>query len=90
MSTPTPKELVLALKTAGQMREHSIDSHFLAKSLLSCHYQEHYLQEVLHCAELYLRNGLSEIDHSRLVRAIEKARKAQMHNAKKEEPALGL
>ena len=90
MSTPRPEELALALKTAGQMREHGVDSHFLAKSLLSCHYQQQYLEEVLHCAELYLRNGLSEIDHSRLVRAIEKARKTQMRSAKKEEPALGL
>ncbi len=90
MSAPTSEELETALKAAGQMREHGVDSFFLAKSLLSCHYQESYLLEVLNCAKLYLRNGMSEMDHSRLLKAIEKADKVKMYNAKKEEPALGL
>ena len=90
MSTPTPEEMAQALETAGKMRETGHDPHFLAKSLLNCHYQEQYLLDVLHCAELYLRNGLSEADHGHLVLAIEKARKIQLRSAKKEEPALGL
>ncbi|VAX05612.1 hypothetical protein MNBD_GAMMA25-1059 [hydrothermal vent metagenome] len=83
MSAPTTEELSTALTAAGQMREHGVDSFFLAKSLLSCHYQELYLLEILNCAKLYLRNGMSEVDHSRLVKAIEKADKVKICNEKK-------
>ncbi|MCW9025177.1 MAG: hypothetical protein OQK73_10955 [Gammaproteobacteria bacterium] len=90
MTMPTDNELERALKTAGAMRETGTDPNFIAKSLLSCHYQQGFLLEVLRCAEVYLHSGLSEQEHRRLVLAIEHARKELLRNAKEDEPTLGI
>ena len=90
MSRPTEEELEKALSTAGHMRETGDDPHFLAKALLNCHYRNGYLQDVLHAAEEYIRSGLAEREHTRLVKAIEKARAAENRSAGVEPPSLGL
>lgn len=90
MSKPTEEELEKALAEAGRMREAGEDTHFLAKALLNCHYQNSHLRDVLHAAEVYLRTGMAEHEHTRLLRAIEKAREADARSAKIERPQLGL
>ena len=90
MSKPTKEELELALATAKMMREQGDDPCHIAKSLLNCHYQSSFLREVLQAAQEYLRAGQSESAHTRLLRAVEKARQVDDRDAQVERPSLGL
>lgn len=90
MSKPTKEELEQAVATAIKMRESGQDPHFVAKSLLNCHYQYTYLEEVLHAAERYLHSGMAEREHTLLVKAIAKARQVDERSAKQEHQDLGL
>ena len=90
MSKPSHEELEQALDKAKQMRESGHDPDFIAKSLLNCHYQSTYLEQVLHAAEHYINSGLGEREHTRLVQAINKARQVDERSAKQEHQELGL
>ncbi|HID50130.1 MAG TPA: hypothetical protein EYP40_11065 [Chromatiales bacterium] len=90
MPMPTAEELEQALSAAGRMRETGDDPHYIAKALLNCQYRNGYLQAVLLAAEEYLRSGLAEREHTRLLKAIEKARAAENRSAGVEPPSLGL
>lgn len=90
MSKPSPQELEHALETAKQMRETNTDSNFIAKSLLNCHYEATYLEQVLHAAEHYINSGLGEREHSRLIQAINKYRDIDERAAKQEHQDIGL
>lgn len=90
MSKPTAEELEMALATAKMMRELGDDPSHLAKALLNCHYQNSFLREVLQAAEEYVLMGQSESAHTRLLRAVEKARQADDRDAHVERPSLGL
>ena len=56
MGKPTEQQLKHALKAAAAAREQGRDQHFVAKSLLHCHYENQYLREVFHAADAYLRS----------------------------------
>jgi len=90
MSKPNPQELECALDKAKQMRETGDDADFLAKALLNCHYQSTFLQQVLHAAEHYINSGLGEIEHTRLIQAINNAREVDERSAKQSHQDLGL
>ena len=90
MSKPTLEELEHALDKAKAMRETGMDPDFIAKSLLNCHYQASYLEQVLHAAERYMNSGLGEREHTRLIQAINKARTADEKSAKQNHSDLGL
>ena len=90
MSKPTQEELELALATARMMREQSDDPCFMAKALVNCQYQSSFLREVLQAAQEYLRTGQSESAHTRLLRAVEKARQVDDRDTHVERPSLGL
>lgn len=90
MGKPTELELELALDAAKRMREAGKDGVYIAKSLLNCHYRMGYLERVMRAAELYLRSGHGEHEHSELVRAIELARRADLHSAGADEENLVL
>jgi len=90
MSKPNAEELERALETAQHMREMDKDPDFIAKSLLNCHYQSTYLQQVLHAAEHYINSGLGEREHTRLIQAINKAREVDERSAKQSHQDLGL
>ena len=90
MGKPTDKELETALAEARRLRESGEDTHFIAKALLNCHYQSAYLLDVLRAAELYLRSGLAEQEHTRLQLAIDKARKVDDYSAHRENETTGL
>lgn len=90
MSKPNPEELECALEKAKHMRETENDSDFIAKSLLNCHYQSIYLEQVLHAAEHYINSGLGEREHTRLIQAISKARDIDERSAKTSHQELGL
>lgn len=90
MSKPTAEELEHALVKAKAMREMGDDPDFIAKSFLNCHYQATYLEQVLHAAEHYINSGLGEREHTRLIQAINKARKIDDKSAKLDHQELGL
>lgn len=90
MSKPTPQESECALEKAKHMRETDQDPDFIAKSLLNCHYQSTYLEQVLHAAEHYINSGLGEREHTRLIQAISKAREVDERSAKQSHQELGL
>lgn len=90
MSKPTPEELEQALSEAKRLRESGEDHHCLAKALLNCNYQSQFLWDVLHAAEKYLRSGMAEREHSRLVQAIAKARRLDDRDSHREPPSIGL
>ena len=74
MSKPTKQELTMALDQAKYLRESGQDTHCLGKSLMNCNYQMAYLIDVLDAAEMYLNSGMSQTEHTKLLKAIEKAR----------------
>lgn len=90
MSKPTEQELLMALDQAKYLRESDQDTHFLGKALLNCNYQMGYLLDVFHAAERYLKSGMNEADHTRLLKAIEKARRIDDYTTHREHPDLGL
>lgn len=90
MSKPTKEELTHALEVAKAMREAGNDPDFIAKALLNCHYQAHYLEQVLHAAEHYINSGLGEREHTRLIQALKKARTVDEKSAKQHHRDLGL
>ena len=90
MSKPNPQELEHALTKAQEMREMGNDQDFIAKSLLNCHYQSTYLEQVLHAAEHYINSGLGEREHTRLIQAINKAREVDEKSSKVNHQDLGL
>ena len=90
MGKPTDDELEMALTEAKRLRESGEDTHCVAKALLNCHYQHSYLLDVLHAAEHYLHSGMAELEHTRLKRAIEKAREIDDRTAHREHETTGL
>ena len=90
MGTPTEQELDRALSEAKRLRESGEDTDFLGKALLNCNYRNSLLLEVLHAAERYLLSGMAEAEHTRLVRAIDKARQADDRSARRERETIGL
>ena len=90
MSKPTEEELKAALEMAEHMRDKKIDPFFIAKSLLSHNYRIKYLDEILHVADRYINQGMSEQEHMHLIRAIEKAKDAESFTANEERENFGL
>ncbi len=90
MSKPTEQELAMALKYAKHMREQGEDPQYIAKSLLSHHYRIGYLEDVMLAVERFLRSGMAEDEHKRLLKAVERAREAELRTAKQNSSELGL
>lgn len=72
------------------MRDHKTDASFIAKALLNYNYRFKYLEEILHAAGRYINQGISEQEHTHLVRAIEKAKKAESFTSNEERSHFGL
>lgn len=85
MGKPTDEELETALTEAARLREHGLDEHFLAKSLLNMNYRMKFMDDVLAKANLYLHSGEGAHEHAQLVRAIEKAEEARTNPGDEEE-----
>lgn len=90
MSKPTDQELATALAFAQHMREQGKDPNFLAKSFLSHHYRIGYLQEVVQAVERFLRSGMAEDEHRRLLKLLEKVRLAEERTTQQNSDELGL
>lgn len=71
MGQPTEQQMQQALSTAVSMREEGHDPNFIAKALLNTQYRLEHLEQVFKLTEHYLKAGLDEQIHARLVSAIE-------------------
>ena len=78
MSKPTPEEMHSALTEAARLREQGKDDFHLGKVLLNLNYRIRFLEDVLDKADLYLHSGEGAVEHSDLVKSIERARQAMM------------
>lgn len=90
MSKPTEEELSIALKMAEHMRDKDIDPFFIAKSLLSHNYRIRYLEDVMKLADLYINHGMSEVERTKLIRSIEKAKDEDSYTSSTERGSFGL
>jgi len=90
MSKPTDAELKTALRRAMIMKENNQDPDFLAKCLLNHHYRLSYLQDILLAADRYLNHGMAELEHTKLLHMIDKAKQAEEHTAKLDHFDFGL
>lgn len=79
MGTPTAEELKTALDEAGRMREQGEDPHFLAKCLLNHHFRLRHLEKVHEGIIGYMRSGMDDGAHQRLVKILEDYRTAMEH-----------
>ncbi len=80
MGRPSDKELAIALAEAARLREHGEDEHFLGRALLNLNYRMKFMHDVLAKAALYLHSGEGAREHAELVRAIERAERAAVHD----------
>ena len=71
MGTPNKEELNQALRCAIDMREHSEDPNFIAKSLLNHHYRLKKAEHVIDAVKLYLRTGCATTEHAKMIKALE-------------------
>ena len=90
MPKPTDDELKHALDVAARMRDTGRDSHHIAKSLLSLHYLNGFLEKIRHAADLYIRFGQGETEHRELLRALEAYRSAEERSRGGEHTEFGL
>ena len=79
MGKPTKEELEMALAEAGRMREQGEDEFHVAKCLLNHNYRLKQYEELYLALEHYIRSGQSDIEHGKLMRALEKIRKEDEH-----------
>ncbi|OOZ39836.1 hypothetical protein BOW53_09940 [Solemya pervernicosa gill symbiont] len=77
MSKPSEEELKQALEEAIRMVEAREDPKFIAKALLNLNYRIGYLEKVKDAAERYVRFGLSEQEHSMLLKALDEFKHAE-------------
>ena len=90
MGKPTEQELETAMAEAKRLRESGEDAHYLGKALLNCQYQHSRLLDVLNAAQRYFHSGMAEQEHTRLLRAIDKAREMDDRDAHREHETIGL
>lgn len=76
MGKPSPEQIQTALTEAAHLREQGKDDRYLGKTLLNMHYCMGFLEDVLDKADLYLHSGEGALEHTDLVKAIERARDA--------------
>lgn len=79
MGKPTDEEMKEALEEAGRMREQGEDPHHLAKALLNCHFRLTHAEHVYEAAQEFVRTGMDEHAHRRLVKALEDYRLVDTH-----------
>jgi len=90
MGKPTEEELQQALAVAKYMRESGQDPYCLAKALLNLNYRVGYLEQVMQAAVSYLRSGLAEREHTRLVHAIEAVKRVEARDQSDDGAAAGV
>lgn len=74
MSRPDEKQLDIALAEAERMRDQNEDPQYLARSLLYLARRDNVLERLQSAVEHYLNSGHGQMEHSRLIKALDEAR----------------
>ena len=82
MNKPDPEQIEQALSAAERMREHDVDPHHLAHTLLYLHQRNQRLEEVLRRTDCYLRFGLADTALAQLRKLVQRLREEE----EREEP----
>ncbi len=77
MNKPDPEQIEQALSAAERMREHDVDPHHLAHTLLYLHQRNQRLEEVLRRTDRYLRFGLAETELAQLRKLVQRLREEE-------------
>lgn len=87
---PTAEQIRAAVQAAEAMRNRGEDPEHLAATLLYLKRHSERLEEVFHHAERYMSFGQDEGEHTRLLRAIEAARRAEADESGGDAQDFGL
>ena len=77
MFKPKAEEIHQAVELAKVFIDKNLDRGGLAKSFLYFHERNLYLEQVYEQLEQYLRSGMAERQHTRLITTLERARDAE-------------
>jgi hypothetical protein len=90
MKRPSEEQMKAAGGQAEQLRAAGQDVNSLGHAFLYLLHRCEYLEKVHEAAELYVRFGLAEAEHARLIKALDQARLEEAREREDEEGDLGL
>lgn len=92
MSQPSKQQMEVAVAAAESLRDHDQDDQFMARALLYLHRRNAALEQVLDAAKHYLNSGQDQHAHTRLLQAVEAARRQAHQESDSLDPdsAFGL
>lgn len=90
MKRPSDAQMKDAREQAEQLRAGGQDVNSLGHAFLYLLHRCEYLEKVHEAAELYIRFGLAEGEHARLVKALDQARDEEARERANGEGDLGL
>jgi hypothetical protein len=90
MKQPTDEQMKAALIQAEQLRAAGQDVNSLGHVFLYLLHRCEYLEKVREAADLYIRFGLPEVEHTQLLKALDQARLEEAREREGEEGDLGL
>lgn len=90
MKRPSDEQMKAARTQAEQLRAAGQDVNSLGHAFLYLLHRCDYLEKVHEAAELYVRFGLAEAEHTRLVKALDEARIEEAREREDDEGDLGL
>jgi hypothetical protein len=90
MKRPSEEQMKAAGDQAEQLRAAGQDVNSLGHAFLYLLHRCEYLEKVHEAAELYVRFGLAEAEHARLIKALDQARLEEAREREDEEGDLGL
>lgn len=91
MFKPKAEEIHQAVELAKALINRNLDRGGLARTFLYFHERNLYLEQIYEQLEQYLRSGMAERQHTRLINTLERAREADYRWTHEDrENALGL
>lgn len=91
MARPSAEEMHTALTVAREMRARNEDPYGLARCFDYLHERNVHLEKVFEQVEHFLRSGMAEREHTRLMLVLDKAREAEHRWVHEDEDgSLGL
>jgi acyl-CoA thioesterase FadM len=90
MKQPSDEQMKAALIQAEQLRAAGQDVNSLGHAFLYLHHRCQYLEKVREAADLYIRFGQAEAEHTRLLKALDLVRLEEAREREGEEGDLGL
>lgn len=87
---PTPDQLKIALNKVELMRAKGDDPEFLAQSLSYLYRRDQVLERILEHLERFLKFGLPEEEHAKLIRLVDEAREQERMEKGNDQGDFGL